>query len=284
MCNRAFTVGAMPRRGSPYNAEYQRTRKGLLGRPCQMRLACDGHPADSADHDPPLALHAHVEGSGCCILRPGCSACQGKQARMVLRQLYKGKKRPPTKPRVIVQSDLRDALVKYRRRKADGRYRLIKLMVLRGEMADSIAARLLSTRASVQIQINSVLRELGESGEPIENERVALRVKRLHRRDATPKNTFLDVDDVVPTNATQRKAIELRLSGMTWDRVAGELGLHDRSHARAVALGHKVPRREMPARRPPTRAVRMMKGDPPSSPPTRQPERGLRRVWLRPRC
>lgn len=65
----------MPRRGSPYGPAYQRARARLLaGRP---RCACGcGAFADSADHDPPLHLHHHVDGTGCCQLRPmrlGCN-------------------------------------------------------------------------------------------------------------------------------------------------------------------------------------------------------------------
>jgi hypothetical protein len=59
---------AVPRRGSPYDHRYQRARSVLLRQrlPCALRLACDGATDDSADHDPPLALHVHVAGSGCC--------------------------------------------------------------------------------------------------------------------------------------------------------------------------------------------------------------------------
>jgi hypothetical protein len=51
-----------------------------------MRLVCDGAPATSCDHDPPLSRHHHVEGSGCCQLRPACTACQLRQARMLAGQ------------------------------------------------------------------------------------------------------------------------------------------------------------------------------------------------------
>jgi hypothetical protein len=52
----------------------------MVGRPCELRLVCDGAPASEADHVPPLSRHRHVEGSGCCRLRPACGPCQRRQA------------------------------------------------------------------------------------------------------------------------------------------------------------------------------------------------------------
>lgn len=67
----------MPRRGSPYGPDYQRDRARILaGHP---RCDC-GLPATEADHDPPLAMHRHVNGTGCCKLRPKCGPCQRQQA------------------------------------------------------------------------------------------------------------------------------------------------------------------------------------------------------------
>ena len=82
----------MPRRGSPYDRRYQQERLALLAhRPaCALRIVCDGAPADSADHDPPLALHAHRPGSGCCRLRPACLRCQAAQAGDVSSALRLG--------------------------------------------------------------------------------------------------------------------------------------------------------------------------------------------------
>jgi hypothetical protein len=53
--------------------------------PCALQLVCDGDPADSADHTPPLSRHVgeHHEDSGCCVLQPACMRCQGEQARML---------------------------------------------------------------------------------------------------------------------------------------------------------------------------------------------------------
>jgi len=78
---------SVPRRGSPYGPEYERARRRLLAsRPrCVLRLRCNGALASTADHDPPLGLHNHVQGSGCCVLRPACPACQHWQGKQVAR-------------------------------------------------------------------------------------------------------------------------------------------------------------------------------------------------------
>lgn len=66
-----------------YGHRYRRLRASMLGLPCELRLVCEGDPADSADHTPPLSRHEHREGSGCCRLRPACMRCQGEQARLL---------------------------------------------------------------------------------------------------------------------------------------------------------------------------------------------------------
>ena len=66
-----------------YGYRYRQLRAALLGLPCELRLVCDGDPADSADHMPPLSRHEHLSGSGCCGLRPACMRCQGEQAKML---------------------------------------------------------------------------------------------------------------------------------------------------------------------------------------------------------
>lgn len=71
---------------APYAARgYRRERARLLGLPC----AC-GAPATQADHQPPLALHHHVEGSGCCVLVPSCAKCAVEQGGRVSRMLSAG--------------------------------------------------------------------------------------------------------------------------------------------------------------------------------------------------
>lgn len=67
----------------PYGHRYKTLRASLLGQPCELMLVCDGDPADSADHSPPLSRHEHIENSGCCELRPACMRCQHEQARVL---------------------------------------------------------------------------------------------------------------------------------------------------------------------------------------------------------
>ena len=82
----------MPRRGSPYGPRYEKVRRAHLGQPCELRLVCDGSPADSTDHEPPLSRHTHVEGSGCCLLRPACMRCQVRQAHLLAGQTARFKR------------------------------------------------------------------------------------------------------------------------------------------------------------------------------------------------
>jgi transposase len=119
--------------------------------------------------------------------------------------------------------------------RSKGRRKFIRDRVLRGEEVDEIARRLGLKKGSVQNQINAVLRSLDPA--EVENPAVRRRVERLRLRDAMPRHTFLDVDEVEVTDEAQRVAVELRRSGMTWQGVADEMGLYDRSHARQVALG-----------------------------------------------
>jgi hypothetical protein len=52
---------------------YRRFRDGLKAYPRGCAVdGCD-RTADTVDHVPPLAQHAHVEGSGCCVLRGVCA-------------------------------------------------------------------------------------------------------------------------------------------------------------------------------------------------------------------
>ena len=68
---------------SHYGYRYRQDRKLVLGLPCELLLKCEGDPADSADHTPPVSRHEHVEGSGCCELQPACMKCQGEQAKLL---------------------------------------------------------------------------------------------------------------------------------------------------------------------------------------------------------
>lgn len=74
----------LPRNRRGFDAEYDRRRAALLKspEPCQLRIAgvCT-HRATSLDHRPPISLHTHVPGSGCCRLVPSCLACNLKTGR-----------------------------------------------------------------------------------------------------------------------------------------------------------------------------------------------------------
>ena len=63
---------------NPYGWAHQRRRRAIL-RPGVVCHLC-GAPASELDHVPPLALHRHVEGSGCCRSLPACGDCQRQQA------------------------------------------------------------------------------------------------------------------------------------------------------------------------------------------------------------
>jgi hypothetical protein len=69
----------MPRRGSPYGPAHERRRVALLKPGVLCHFGC-GRQASELDHVPPLALHDHVEGSGCCRSLPACWECQREQA------------------------------------------------------------------------------------------------------------------------------------------------------------------------------------------------------------
>jgi len=74
---------------SPYGWRYQQARKRLLSGGDLCWRGC-GRRAVEADHDPPLALHEHREGSGCCELKPSCAECQRKQGHELQREVRRG--------------------------------------------------------------------------------------------------------------------------------------------------------------------------------------------------
>lgn len=46
-----------------------------------------GRPATTRDHQPALALHVHVEGSGCCQLLAACAPCNSRDGAAITREL-----------------------------------------------------------------------------------------------------------------------------------------------------------------------------------------------------
>jgi hypothetical protein len=87
-----------------YGHRYKTIRASQLGLPCQLQLVCEGDPADSSDHTPPLSRHEHHEGSGCCRQQPACMRCQGEQARMLSMET-KRLKAMGLHPSQVVRSD-----------------------------------------------------------------------------------------------------------------------------------------------------------------------------------
>jgi hypothetical protein len=62
-----------------YQYQHQQARLRLLADdpPCAH---CGAPGATIADHQPPLSLHPHTDGAGCCELVPSCQACSLRQA------------------------------------------------------------------------------------------------------------------------------------------------------------------------------------------------------------
>jgi len=76
-----------------YGGAYQRARRQMLGEgtPCAH---CRKRLATTLDHDPPLAMHIHREGSGCCRWIPSCEQCN-REGGVAVQQ---GTWRPGWKP------------------------------------------------------------------------------------------------------------------------------------------------------------------------------------------
>lgn len=83
---------------SSYGRDYQRERAKLLQsrHVCELALVCKGLGiAVSADHQPPLSLHDHRPGSGCCVLIPACLDCQRVQGGQLRRGVRRFDRTPP---------------------------------------------------------------------------------------------------------------------------------------------------------------------------------------------
>src|SRR5262245_52493259 len=57
--------------------------RGLLLDPPVPCAHCQREVATELDHDPPLAMHVHRAGSGCCRLIPSCPGCQRSPGLLV---------------------------------------------------------------------------------------------------------------------------------------------------------------------------------------------------------
>lgn len=65
-----------------YGSEHRRVRALVLGAGV-MCVHCGRRQATELDHDPPLAMHIHREGTGCCRRVPACSLCNRRGGWMV---------------------------------------------------------------------------------------------------------------------------------------------------------------------------------------------------------
>jgi hypothetical protein len=65
-----------------YRGGYERQRRELLadGPTC---VHCGWRTATRADHQPPLSLHHHVQGTACCTLVPSCYECEKVQGGLL---------------------------------------------------------------------------------------------------------------------------------------------------------------------------------------------------------
>src|SRR5262245_18946268 len=73
-----------------YEWAYQVERRKLLA-DHPLCVHCQEREATRADHQPPLSMHEHIPGTGCCILVPSCQPCEIRQAVLLQRPHY----RPP---------------------------------------------------------------------------------------------------------------------------------------------------------------------------------------------
>ena len=62
---------------------YRRYRAALKRDPQSCSVPGCPRPGDTVDHAPALALHDHVEGTGCCELRPMCRPHNSSFGRQV---------------------------------------------------------------------------------------------------------------------------------------------------------------------------------------------------------
>jgi hypothetical protein len=66
-----------------YGARHRAERAAVLAasRVCHW---CGGY-ATTGDHEPAIALHRHIEGSGCCRQVPACVPCNSKRGAWTAR-------------------------------------------------------------------------------------------------------------------------------------------------------------------------------------------------------
>jgi len=72
----------------PYGRPFRRAKALQLDPPVPCSH-CRQAVAVTLDHDPPLAMHRHVKGTGCCRLIPSCEACNRSGGILVAQGLWR---------------------------------------------------------------------------------------------------------------------------------------------------------------------------------------------------
>lgn len=122
--------------GSAYGQHYARVRRQLLDPPV-LCAHCRRRPANTLDHDPPIAMHVHRDGSRCCRLIPSCAECNRASGQRVAA----GRWRPEDgTPAVEAEPEPERAGIPW----SDPRWRVEWLKGLRRPPADAVWPRLMS--------------------------------------------------------------------------------------------------------------------------------------------
>jgi len=91
----------------PHNeAGYRRARRLTLGSGV-LCAHCKTELATTLDHYPPLAMHKHRAGTGCCRLIPSCAECNAAGGVAVLRGEWRPGEPEPDEPQGIPREDPR---------------------------------------------------------------------------------------------------------------------------------------------------------------------------------
>src|SRR5215471_14145628 len=72
-----------------FDANYRRRLANLRAGPPVPCAHCKRAVATTLDHDPPLAMHVHRAGSGCCRQVPSCEKCNRTGGTMVAQGTWR---------------------------------------------------------------------------------------------------------------------------------------------------------------------------------------------------
>lgn len=119
-----------------YGPRYRRIRRMILEtRP--LCAHCKQARATTLDHDPPLAMHVHREGTGCCRLIPACESCNKSAGAAIAAGLWLPGFAPA--PLEVEEEPEREGL-----EASDKRWRVPWLRGLRRPPKDAVWPRLMS--------------------------------------------------------------------------------------------------------------------------------------------